>query len=105
MKALALPQYLEADDRGVPWIAGTNTKVAEVVLDHLEAGWSPERIHDEYPELSLAQIHAALAYYFDHREQIDTWIAESRAEMEAYFAHNGPSPVAARLRRTFPGHE
>jgi uncharacterized protein (DUF433 family) len=36
-------------------------------LDHLAYGWSPEEMHYQHPPLSLAQIHAALAYYFDHQ--------------------------------------
>ena len=39
-------------------------KVTEVVLDKIAYGWSPEEIHFQHPHLSLAQIHAALTYYY-----------------------------------------
>ena len=43
MKAVA--SHIKIDDQGVPWIAGGNTKVIEVVLDKLAYGWSPEEMH------------------------------------------------------------
>jgi hypothetical protein len=39
-------------------------------------GMSPEAIVEEYPQLSLADIYAALTYYHDHREEIDADIKE-----------------------------
>src|ERR1700693_5002063 len=71
---------IEIDDQGVAWIPGANTKVIEVVLDKLAYGWSPEEMHLQHPHLSLAQIHAALAYYYEHQEQLDSDIARRRKE-------------------------
>ena len=68
-------EYIEVDDRGVAKLIGTRSKVRQVVMDQMN-GMSPEQIHKEYPHLSLAQIHAALAYYYDHKEQIDAEIEE-----------------------------
>jgi len=51
---------IELDDRGIAWIAGTKVKVAEVVLDKIAYGSSPEEIHFQHQNLSLAQIHGAL---------------------------------------------
>jgi uncharacterized protein (DUF433 family) len=42
------------------WIGGTKVKVAEVVLDQIAHGWSPEEIHLQHPNLSLAQVYGAL---------------------------------------------
>ncbi len=47
------------DERGVAWIADTNTKVIEVVLDQAAYGWD------------AAEIHAALAFYHDHAGALD----------------------------------
>jgi uncharacterized protein (DUF433 family) len=55
--------HIHLDARGVAWIDETNIKVIEVVLDKLAYGWSPEEIHFQHPDLSMAQIHAALSYY------------------------------------------
>ncbi|MFN7932339.1 MAG: DUF433 domain-containing protein [Bryobacteraceae bacterium] len=71
----------EIDDRGVAWIAGTRIKVVEVVLDKLSHGWSPEEIHFQHPDLSLAQIHASLTYYYTHQAEFDSQIAHTRSEI------------------------
>jgi len=48
------PSHIRPDDRGTVWIDDTNVKVIEVVLDRLAYGWSPEEIHFQHPDLSLA---------------------------------------------------
>lgn len=53
---------IELDEQGTAWISGTKIKVIEVALDKLAHGSSPEEIHSQHPQLSLSQIHAALAY-------------------------------------------
>ncbi|MCC6536449.1 MAG: DUF433 domain-containing protein [Bryobacterales bacterium] len=71
---------IEIDARGVAWLAGTKVKVVEVVLDKLAHGWSPEEIHFQHPHLSLAQIHGALTFYYEHQAEMD---AEIRTRMTA----------------------
>ena len=63
--------HIRRDERGVAWIADTNTKVIEVAMDHAAYGWDAEEIHAAHPHLSLAQIHAALSYYHDHKGDLD----------------------------------
>lgn len=75
--------HIEIDDRGVAWITDANTKVIEVVLDRVAYGWSPEEIHFQHPTLSLAQIHAALTYYYDHQAELDAEIVRQLKEVEA----------------------
>ena len=69
-----LTTWIETDADGVAWIQGTNTKVIEVVLDRLAHGWSPEEIHFQHPHLSMAHVHAALAYYYENQERLDEQI-------------------------------
>ena len=61
---------IHRDERGIAWIDDSNVKVVEVILDHVQ-GQSPEQIHEDYPHLSLAQIYAAIAYYYDYQQEID----------------------------------
>lgn len=89
---------IELDERGRPWIVGTNIKVIEVVLDHLANGFSPTEIHRQYPHLSMANIHAALAHYYAHQDEIDTEIRRSRDEYERLWQQNQDSPGRQRLR-------
>jgi len=91
--------HVWTDPDGRAWIDRTNIKVVEVVLDHLAYGWSPEEMHYQHPHLSLAQIHAALAYYFDHQVEFDKQIDRSLREAEKLAAETNGSPLRQRLRR------
>lgn len=55
----------------VPHIAGTTMKVVGLVVEQQAYGWSPEELHSQHPDLTLGQIHSALAYYWDHRAELD----------------------------------
>jgi uncharacterized protein (DUF433 family) len=90
--------HIEIDDRGVAWITGANTKVIEVILDRVAYGWSPEEIHFQHPTLSLAQIHAALTYYYDHQAELDAEIMRQLKEVEALAEAAKDSPGRRRLR-------
>ncbi len=71
---------IELDGLGVAWIGGTKVKVTEVVLDKIAYGWSPEEIHFQHPHLSLAQIHAALTYYYENQVHLDAQIRQGLDE-------------------------
>ena len=73
--------HLKRDENGVTWIAETNTKVIEVAMDQAAYGWAAEEIHTAHPHLSLAQIHAALSYYHDHKAELD---AQMQRQMQHY---------------------
>ena len=92
--------HIALDESGTPVIAGTTLKVIELVVEKLAYGWSPEELHLQHPYVSLGQIHAALAYYWDHAEALDREIAEQLKRIEALqtSARAKPSPLTARLR-------
>src|SRR5207302_11129430 len=84
-----LNSVIEIDEKGIPWITGANTKVVEVVLDKMAHDSSPEEMHEQYPHLSLAQIHAALSYYYEHQAEVDAdierrdrYVQELRAQQK-----------------------
>ena len=72
-------EHVVLDDHGVPLIAGTTTKVVELVVEKMAYGWSPEEFHLQHPYLSLGQIYSAFAYYWDHVDEINQDI-QRRAE-------------------------
>ena len=82
MTAVAL-SLIELDENGVAWISGTRTKVIEVALDKVAHGWSPEEIHFQHDYLSLAQIHAALAYYYEHQVEFDAEVSSQARRANA----------------------
>ena len=71
---------IEIDSRGIAWIGGTKVKVVEVVLDKTAYGWSPEEIHFQHPNLSLAQVHAAMTYYYENQDELDAQIRRTFEE-------------------------
>jgi len=96
--AAVIPTHIELDERGVAWISSTKVKVIEVALDKLAHGSSPEEMHFQYPHLSLAQIHAALSYYYDHQTELDAEIGRRWLEAGEMTAQEADSPLRQRLR-------
>jgi len=66
---------------GKPRIAGHRITVQNIAIWHDRLGWSADEIASEY-DLELADIYAALAYYFAHREEINQSIREGKAFVE-----------------------
>ena len=98
MQALASSlNHIVLDSEGVAWIEGTRTKVIEVVIDKLAHGSSPEEMHFQYPYLSMAQIHAALTYYYDHREALEKEIDRRYRAAESLRLEASTSPLQQRL--------
>jgi uncharacterized protein (DUF433 family) len=95
-KANTVP-HIRLDERGRPWVDDTNVKVIEVVLDHLAYGWNAETIQENHPHLSLAQVYAALAWYYDHQIELDGEIERQEKRIHALRAARGPSPLQRRL--------
>ena len=82
---------------GKPRIAGTRMPVATIAQLYLEIGETLEEIASEY-DLNKAAVYAAMAYYYDHKEEIDRQTAESKAWVEQLQENTPESPLAARLK-------
>ena len=95
----AAQNHIRIDENGKAWIEGTNTKVIEVAAEWIAHRISPEEMHLWHPHLSLAQIHAAMAYYYDHQAEIDAEIERSYEEYKQLRAEAQPSPFVEKLRR------
>ncbi len=78
---------------GKACIQGTRIRVLDIASasDHLAL--SPDEICDQYPELTLAQVHSALAYYYENREEIQADIESDRKSVER-FRRDHPDQVA-----------
>ncbi len=81
---------------GKPHIAGRRIKVRDIAIWHLRLGKSIDEICADY-DVGLAEVHAALAYYFDNREDVDRDIKES-GEFVAALRRSSPSVLAQRLK-------
>ena len=75
-----------------------SSKWCSTIWPHLAYGWSAEAIHEQHPHLSLAQIHAALGFYYDHAAEFDAEIERQMQRIAGMQAANGISPLQVRLR-------
>ena len=91
-------EHVQLDTGGVPFIAGTTLKVVELVMAQMAHGWSPEELHFQHPYLTLGQIYSALAYYWDHKAELDADIERRGQWAEQARQEAGPSPLASKLR-------
>jgi uncharacterized protein (DUF433 family) len=91
-------EHIVLDDGRVPLIAGTTMKVVELVTAQQAYGWSPEELAFQFPYLTLGQIHSALAYYWDHQQELDEDIAHRLARVEELRRHAPTHPLVTRLR-------
>ena len=78
--------HIRLDENGRAWIDATQVKVIEVVLDHLAYGWTPEEMHLQHPNLSVAQLYAAMAYYHEHRTEMDVQIESGLKRADELYA-------------------
>lgn len=81
---------------GKPRIAGHRIRVQDVVLWYGHLNLSPDDIVDRYPSITLADVHAALAYYYDHLEAIRQDIHNSNLLAE-HLASQAPSILQRKL--------
>jgi uncharacterized protein (DUF433 family) len=74
--------YVEKRDDGL-WVSGTRVSLDSVVLAFLD-GLSPETVAAEcFPTLSLEQVYGTIAYYLAHRAEIDAYLKEADAQLQA----------------------
>ena len=91
-------EHIVLDEKGMARITGTTMKVIELVAEAIAYGWSPEELHFQHSYLSLGQIHSALAYYWDHAEQLNQQLEQDFKEAEKIRQSSGSSPLVARLK-------
>jgi uncharacterized protein (DUF433 family) len=94
------PSHILIDDDGVARIAGTRMKIVHLAEDHRFNRTTPEQMKEQWPHLSLHQIYAALAYYYEHQAEIDAEMERREALVEGLRqASAPPTPTRAELER------
>jgi uncharacterized protein (DUF433 family) len=87
---------------GKPRIRGHRIAVHDIAIRSRE-GLHPEEIAELY-RLTLGEVHAALSYYYDHRDRIDREIVEEDEEIRR-LGQVDRSPVAERMRQAYRERE
>jgi uncharacterized protein (DUF433 family) len=91
-------EHVVLDNSGVPIIFGTTMKIIELVLAQSAYGWSAEELHMQFPYLTLGQIYSALAYYWDHREELESNIEQRIEKVNRIQKETPSSPLIERLK-------
>jgi uncharacterized protein (DUF433 family) len=62
MTIVEVPEH----SNGAPTVEGTGIRVKDIAVAYEHSGYDPDEITQLYPDLSLGDVHRALAYYYDH---------------------------------------
>jgi hypothetical protein len=73
-------------------------RVAQIVMDYLAYGWSPDEMCRQHPYLHPVEAHVAMAYYFDHQDEIDREIQTEWQQVQQDRSQSTRSPFFLRLR-------
>ena len=98
---LEINNYIESRANkcgGKPCIAGTRIRVQDIYVWHELQHMSPDDIVNDFPELSLAEVHAALTYFWDNQESIRQQMREDGEFVKQIQAVTGPGPLETKLR-------
>lgn len=87
---------------GRPRIAGHRIRVMDIVVLHEQLGLTPAEIVSTYPTLTLADVYAALAFYFDHREEVQEDLSRDR-QMAEEMRRQNPSLLQQKLQHLRAG--
>ena len=91
---------------GRPRIDGHRITVEDVAIWHERMGMSADEIVSEYPSITLSDVHAALAYYYENRVQIDAQFEEDKQFVEEMKTKAGSSRLQEMLKaRTANGSD
>ncbi len=91
-------EHIVLNEDQVPVIAGTTMKVVELILDHLAYGWSPEELRFQHSYLSMGKVHSTLAYYWDHKAELDQDIERRLQLVDQIQRTTPPSPLVEKLK-------
>src|SRR5258708_1378516 len=84
---------------GRPRIDGHRITVEDVAIWHERMAMSPDEIVSAHPSITLSDVHAALAYYYENRKQIDAAIQEGKRFVEEMRAKSPPSLLKQKLEQ------
>jgi uncharacterized protein (DUF433 family) len=98
--AITANGHIVIDDQGRACIAGTSFRVDQIAMEHVAYGWTAEEIFvQHYRRLTPAQIHSALAYYYDHESEINAVIQREDEAVDRLRSQAPASAFAERMRR------
>ncbi|MCX9010282.1 MAG: DUF433 domain-containing protein [Candidatus Methanoperedens sp.] len=77
--------YITTDpkiNKGSPIIAGTRIRVLDIIIEYEYLGLTPDEIINAHTHLILPQVHDALSFYYEHREELDAEIRQRKEKIK-----------------------
>ncbi len=71
-------------------------RVFNLINPHLAYGWSAEELCRQYPILRRSEVYSAMAYYYDHLDEIDV---EIQADLQAFDRSRESTPLSPAIQR------
>ena len=100
---IGYPHIIKEDGKTARLENHPRVRVAQIVMDYLAYGWSADEIHRQHPHLALAEVHAAMGYYYDNQAQIDAEITAELMEVDRMLEADARSAVWLRLKDAVDG--
>ena len=98
--SIASINHIWLDSRNVAWIDQSNIKVIEIALERMAHGSSVEEIVEQHGGLlSLAQVHAALSYYYDYEAELVAEIERQLTVSDQLRSKSLSSPGRLKLKQ------
>lgn len=98
VNATAYPHIIKEVGKPARLESHPRVRVAQIVIDYLAHGWSADEIHRQHPHLALAEVHAAMGYYYDNQGEIDAEITAELEEVDRALEAKARSPVWLKLK-------
>jgi len=95
---ITYPHIEKPDNQPARLQSHPRIRVAHIVMDYLAHGWSVDEMCRQHAYLTLAEAHAAMAYYFDHQAEIDQEIQAEWAQVQADQTEATRSPFYLRMK-------
>lgn len=93
-----LYEHVYIDQRGIPRVGEIGMKVIHLVMMQQAHGYSSAELHFQFPDLSMGEIHAAFAYYWDRKAELDADIEQHDQYVEQVRHDWSESEAVKRLR-------
>jgi uncharacterized protein (DUF433 family) len=95
---MTLPDFLCRDGTGEIRLAGRRIGLYHVV-HYYDAGYSPEMLAGQFPDLPLALIHKVIGFYLENKDEVDAYVLSCQTELERQRAANPHRLPLASLRQ------
>jgi uncharacterized protein (DUF433 family) len=92
-------EHIVVGEDNVARISGTTLQVTQLIEEQHAFGWSAEELRFQHPSLTMGEIHSALAYYWDNKDEIDQAIKQRLARFDQMKEQNQPKDLIERLRQ------